>query len=159
MMDRLHQYILSISAAAVFCSIARSVSDEKTISGSMIRLIAGIVMTLTVISPIVTLKLDQLPELSADLTAEARSAAARGTEMAATEINAIITDQVGAYILDKAAAYGADLEVEVLMPTDGSHQPVGVILYGDVSPYAKLQLQRIIAEDILITKEHQQWIS
>lgn len=158
-MDGLHKYIISVTAAAIVCSIAKSFSEDKTVSGSIIRLIAGILMTVTVISPIVTLKLDNLPALSADLSAEARAAADDGHKMAATEINAIITDQVCAYILDKAAAFGATLDVEVLMPADGSHQPEGVVLYGDVSPYVKLQLQRIIAEEILITKEQQQWIS
>ena len=158
-MDGLHKYIISVTAAAIVCSIAKSFSEEKTVSGSIIRLIAGILMTVTVISPIVTLKLDNLPALSADLSAEARAAADDGHKMAATEINAIITDQVCAYILDKAAAFGAELYVEVRMPADGSSQPESVVLRGNVSPYAKSRLQRIIADEILIPKENQQWIS
>lgn len=158
-MEGLHQYLISITAAAIVCAIAKSVSEEKTVAGSMIRLIAGIVMTVSVLSPIVTLKLEKLPELTADLTVGANAAVEEGKEMAAAERNAIIIDAVSAYILDKAATFGAALEVEVLMPTDGDHQPEGVVLYGNVSPYAKLQLQRIIAEDIGVGKENQQWIS
>ena len=158
-MEGLHQYLIGVTAAAIVCAIAKSVFEEKTVSGSMISLIAGIVMTVSVLSPVVTLKLDKLPELTADLTSEASVAVAEGKDMAAAERNAIITEQVGAYILDKAAAFGAALKVEVLMPTDGDIQPEGVILYGNVSPYAKLQLQKIIAEDIGIGKEKQQWIS
>ena len=78
--------------------------------------------------------------------------------MAAREINAIIIEQLQAYILDKAADLGAELEVEILMPDDGSGQPQGVVLRGAVSPYAKTRLQQIIAEDLDIAKEKQQWI-
>ena len=158
-METLKNYLLAITAAAIICAIARSLCEEKTVSGSMIRLIAGIVMTVTVLSPVLKLKFDDLPDLSADFTAEAASAAAAGKEMAEAEFNAIIIRQTQAYILDKAAAFGADVEVEILMPADSSWQPDGVIISGSISPYAKERLQKIIAEDIQIPKENQQWIS
>ena len=81
-METLKNYLLAITAAAIICAIARSLCEEKTVSGSMIRLIAGIVMTVTVLSPVVKLKFDDLPDLSADFTAEAASAAAARKEMA-----------------------------------------------------------------------------
>lgn len=157
-MQGLHQYLISIAAAAIVCAVAKSVSEEKTVAGSMVRMIAGIVMTVTVLSPVVTLSLDELPELSAALETGADTAVAEGKKMAEREMNAIITEQVRAYILDKAENLGADIEIEVLMSADGSHQPEGVVLYGNVSPYAKSQLQRFITEEFLIPKEDQQWI-
>ena len=157
-MEDIHQYLISVTAAAIVCAVAKSVSEEKTVAGSMVRLIAGIVMTVTVLSPVVSLSLDVLPEFSAALNTGADTAVADGKKMAETEINAIITEQVRAYILDKATDLGADVDVEVLMPADGSNQPEGVVLYGNVSPYAKSQLQRFIAEEFLIPKEDQQWI-
>ena len=158
-MEWLQQYLVSVTAAGIICSIAKSACDGKTVSGSMIRLIAGIVMTVTVLSPVMTLKVDNLPDLAADWTIDAGAAVAEGKEMAAEQVNAIISDRVSAYILDKAAAFGAELYVEVRMPADGSGQPESVVLRGNVSPYAKSRLQRIIAEEILIPKENQQWIS
>ena len=73
-METLKNYLLAITAAAIICAIARSLCEEKTVSGSMIRLIAGIVMTVTVLSPVVKLKFDDLPDLSADFSAEAATA-------------------------------------------------------------------------------------
>ena len=157
-MEDIHQYLISVTAAAIVCAVAKSVSEEKTVAGSMVRLIAGIVMTVTVLSPVVSLSLEELPEFSAALNTGADTAVAEGKKMAEMEINAIITEQVRAYILDKATDLGADVDVEVLMPADGSNQPEGVVLYGNVSPYAKSQLQRFIAEEFLIPKEDQQWI-
>lgn len=158
-MDSIRQYLLSLVVSAIICAIAKSVTSEKTFTGGITRLIAGIIMTLTVLSPVMTINIADLSILTTDLTDEAAAAAAAGKEMASSEMNSIIIQQTQAYILDKAADFGAALEVEVLMPQDSSSLPIGVILNGNVSPYAKTQLQRIIAEDIQITKENQQWIS
>ena len=158
-MDSIRQYLLSLVVSAIICAIAKSVTSEKSFTGGITRLIAGIILTLTVLSPVMTINIADLPILTTDLTDEAAAAAAAGKEMASSEMNAIIIQQTQAYILDKAADFGAALEVEVLMPQDSSSLPIGVILNGNVSPYAKTQLQRIIAEDIQITKENQQWIS
>ena len=158
-MDSIRQYLLSLVVSAIICAMAKSVTSEKTFTGAITRLIAGIIMTLTVLSPVMTINIADLPILTTDLTDEAAAAAAAGKEMASSEMNSIIIQQTQAYILDKAADFGAALEVEVLMPQDSSSLPIGVILNGNVSPYAKTQLQRIIAEDIQITKENQQWIS
>ena len=158
-MDFVRQYLLSLMASAIICAIVKSVTNEKTFSGGMIRLIAGIIMTLTVLSPVMSLDIGDLPSLTAELTADAEAAAATGKEMADAEMKAIIIRQTQAYILDKAADYGAALVAEVIMPQDGSLKPLGVIISGSASPYAKAQLQKIIADDIQISKENQQWIS
>lgn len=158
-MERFHQYLISVTAASIVCAIAKTVCDEKTAAGSLIRLTSGIVMTLTVLTPLLSVDISRLPELSDDWSAAASAAVAEGEQLAGERINVIITDRVSAYILDKANDFGAKLEVDVLMPDDGSHQPEGMVLYGEISPYAKSRLQQIIEEEFLIPKEDQQWIS
>lgn len=158
-MDSLRQYLVSVTAAAIICAIAKSVSNEKTLQGTVLRLIAGVIMTVTLLSPVLTLNLAGLPSLTDGMMSQAKAASAIGEEMADSEINAIIYDRVEAYILDKAASLGASLEVEIQLRKDGSHLPEAIILSGDISPYAKARLQQIIAEDIQIAKEKQQWIS
>ena len=157
-MAGLRQYLMAVTAAAIICGIVKSISNEKTVPGAMLRLMAGIVMTVTVLSPVVQLDLCDIPALSEDFAAQADAAAALGEEMAAAEINAIISEQTQAYILDKAAAFGAALQVEISMANDGSYRPESVVLQGSISPYAKARLQSIIEEDIQIAKEKQQWI-
>ena len=158
-MDSIRQYLISITAAAIICAIAKSFADGKTLNGTMLRLIAGIIMTVTLLSPLVQLDFHAMPELTAGVIHDANAAAAFGEEMATAEITAIINDRLEAYILDKAACLGANLEVQLQMGTDGSYLPEGIILSGDISPYAKARLQQIIANDIQIAKEKQQWIS
>lgn len=154
----MRHYMIAVTAAAIICGIAKSICNEKTVSGAVLRLLAGIVMTVTVLSPVVRLDLNDLPLLSEDLLAKSKSAAAAGEEMASAEMDAIIKDRTQAYILDKAAEFGASLQVEIWIPKDGSHRPESVILQGSISPYAKSRLESIIEEDIQIAKEKQQWI-
>lgn len=153
----MRQYLLSIVGAAIICSIAKNISNEKTLSGAMLRLVAGIIMTVTVLAPVVNLDLNDLPLMTTNFMDEASAIAAEGEEMAASARNAIISDRAEAYILDKAAAFGAALEVEVTI-SDGTMMPEGARIKGAISPYAKLQLQRIMEQDLQIAKENQQWI-
>ena len=153
----MRQYLLSIVGAAIICSIAKNSSNEKTLSGAMLRLVAGIIMTVTVLAPVVNLDLNDLPLMTTNFMDEASAIAAEGEEMAASARNAIISDRAEAYILDKAAAFGAALEVEVTI-SDGTMMPEGARIKGAISPYAKLQLQRIMEQDLQIAKENQQWI-
>ena len=153
----MRQYLLSIVGAAIICSIAKNISNEKTLSGAMLRLVAGIIMTVTVLAPVVNLDLNDIPLMTTNFMDEASAIAAEGEEMAASARNAIISDRAEAYILDKAAAFGAALEVEVTI-SDGTMMPEGARIKGAISPYAKLQLQRIMEQDLQIAKENQQWI-
>ena len=153
----MRQYLLSIVGAAIICSITKNISNEKTLSGTMLRLVAGIIMTVTVLAPVVNLDLNDLPLMTTNFMDEASAIAAEGEEMAASARNAIISDRAEAYILDKAAAFGAALEVEVTI-SDGTMMPEGARIKGAISPYAKLQLQRIMEQDLQIAKENQQWI-
>lgn len=157
-MEWIRQYLIAVTAAAIICGIAKSIADEKAVSGTVIRLIAGLIMTLTVLSPLLKLNLGELPDITSGFVADGKLAATQGKELAQQQLNAIIKDRLRAYILDKAASFGAELEVEVLMPEDGSVHPNGIILRGTVSPYAKARLQEMIEEDLNIAKEKQQWI-
>lgn len=155
-MDGLRQYLISVTAAAIICGICKYFADEKSASGTVISLIAGLIMAITVISPIVTLELGELPALSDGFITEAKDIAAVGEELASVEVNSLIIDQLEAYTLDKAASFGAAPEVKFHL--DDSMQPEAVTVCGAISPYAKVRLQQILEEDLGIAKENQQWI-
>ena len=70
----------------------------------------------------------------------------------------IIKGETEAYILDKAASLGVELEVDVLLEDMYPMAPKTVRLSGSVSPYVRNRLQNIIAEELGISKENQIWI-
>jgi len=154
-MDGLIRYLLSISASAIICGIAIATADDKSASGAMIRLIAGLIMALTVIAPVVDIDFDDLPVIPTQITLDAQTACALGEEMADREINSIITNELEAYILDKAASVGADIEVELRLE---DCRPMEITIRGTVLPGSRQRLQQVLETELGIAKENQQWM-
>jgi len=156
-MTLLRQYLISITSVAFLCSIVKSLFQDKHTGAALIRLIAGLIMVLSVASPLVTLRLENLPFRNDFLEASASDAAETGRQLAREEMKTIINQQLEAYILDKANAYGASVRVS-FQDYNNLLVPGSVVLQGNVSPYAKMQLTQSIAADLGIAKENQIWI-
>ena len=122
------------------------------------KLIGGLFLTFTIIAPIADIDIDALFDSSWDFTEQGEAAAAMGQESAREELTSIIKQECEAYILDKAEAYHAQLEVEVTLSQDEIPVPAAVRLQGSVSPYAKSNLQQWLQDDMGIPKENQVWI-
>lgn len=155
-MESLLQYVITVTAAAIIAGILAGFMDEKSSSGGLIRLIAGLFLAFAVISPVVQLDWDGITASLSDFSAEGSLAAAEGENIASETYSSIIKSETEAYILDKAAALNVSLKVEVTVDGDPP-VPTAVRLSGEVSPYAKQQLQQILCEELDIAKENQQW--
>lgn len=157
-MEAIRGYLLSVTAAAVICAVVSALLGKKGTISAMGKLLTGIFLAITVISPLAKIQLSNADALWDDLSVDAAAAVAAGEEAANNELRAGIKSQTEAYILDKAASYAAELTVEVTLSDDDPPLPCAVRLTGSVSPYAKRQLQQLIAEDLGIPKEAQTWI-
>lgn len=155
-MESLKQYVISVTAAALICGITAGLV-KKNGTGELIRMVCGLVLAFTVLRPIVGLKLDKLSsDLLPDLQ-EGENMAAQGEKITRDAMEDIIKSETEAYILDKAAALGMELTAEVLLGEDTIPVPVGVILSGACSPYARSELTNVIEKDLGIPKENQLW--
>lgn len=157
-MDGIRDYLISVTAVAIICAVAKCFTGFGQFSDAMIKLVAGVIMAVAVISPLVKLNPGELPALSEDVVSQAQAAAQTGQLLAEEETISIISQRMRSYILDKAEAYGASLTVEIRFSQENSLLPEHVILKGRISPYAKAQLQRAITDDMGIAKENQTWI-
>lgn len=157
-MDSIRSYLLSVVAAAVICGIVTRLLGEKGTQGAVAKLLTGIFLALTVISPLAKVKLDRLTDLTESYRVDGFTAAAAGEEMTREALAQSIKAQSEAYILDKATALEVTLAVEVTLTDEDIPVPCEVRLSGQVSPYAKNKLAGIIAEDLGIGKECQTWI-
>jgi len=149
-------YLFSITTAAMICGIPVVILGKKGGSVAVINLICGLFLTFTVIRPIVNIRINDLSIFAEDISSSAENAVADGERMAEKTMTEIIKARTQTYILDKAAALGLTMEVEVNL--DGMI-PTSVILKGSVSPYNKAQLTTQIAHELGISPEDQQWIS
>lgn len=157
-MQVLGGYILSVTAAAILAAVATTIFDSKGASGTLVRMIAGLFLTYSVVQPLLHLDLGVLSGLTEALPAVGEAAAADGAQMADDAVRAIIKSQTEAYILDKAASFGAELTAEVTLSSTAPPVPAAVRIRGDVSPYAKARLQGILEDDLGIMRENQLWI-
>lgn len=156
-MDSIRQYLLTITAAAVVCSMANVLAGKKGTSAAVIKLLSGLFMTLCVISPLVKLEKIDFGIFTDGLAAEAAQTASYGEIMAKDAAGEIIKARTQAYILDKAASMNLDVAVEVMLDSENPPKPCAVTIEGDVSPYSKEILSQYIADNLSIAKEDQQW--
>ena len=154
-MEALRQYVISVVAAAMLCGIVVRLFPNG--SGKQVgKLICGLFLAYTVLSPISRVDFSKLPDFSLRCMDDAEDAAAMGENLARDSMADIIKEETEAYILDKAADLHANLHVEVTVGED--NLPAAVTISGEASPYARRQIQAMIANDLGISKENQKWI-
>ncbi len=151
------EYLLSVVGAAMVSTMVLRLLEGKGGAASMGKIVVGIFMVLTVLTPITKVRLSDLALLKLDISADAQQLVAEGEANAKKAMEESISAQIEAYILGKAAQYGVILEVEVRLSDDPIPVPVSVHLYGNISPYAKALLQNILRDDLGIEKENQIW--
>lgn len=156
-MEGLKAYLVSVTAASIICGIVNSLAGKKGTVSSVLKLLTGLFLALTVIRPVIRLSISEFDLYLDSITAKADAAVADGEIIAFQELAAIIKTETEAYILDKAASLGVDLEVEVILSDTAPPLPTEVLLTGAVSPYAKVQLSEMIAAELGIPREAQRW--
>ena len=148
-------YFLSVICSAILCGILTGLLEKKETPGKILRLICGVFLSFTVIRPITDVKLDSLSLINDAWISEGEAASATGADSSAQAIRAIIKQETGAYILDKAISLDGERAAEVIL--DEACIPCGVVLEGKISSQGKQKLEQLIAEDLGIPKEEQIW--
>ena len=156
-MNSVGAYILRLTAAAVICGLISGIVGTKGTLASVVKLITGLFLCFSVISPILKVNVGNLTGYLEDLQVSGDEIVAEGETAVKKELETIIKSKTEAYILDKAASYGAELAVEVSVDTSQMPVPNAVSVSGQISPYGKKQLQQIIANDLGIALEAQIW--
>ena len=152
------EYIISIIATAIICSIVMEISGDKTAVGKTVKLICGIIMTVAVIAPITRITFRGVDRYLDGLSLDAERYVADGESIAKENISAIIKGRVESYILEKAHQMDLDITVEVVLDDVNNQIPGTVAIIGNVSPYAKETLSSYIENTLGIRRENQKWM-
>ena len=150
-------YFMRVIAVSALSSLLRRVAPEGG-AGRATRLGAGLLVLLVLLGPLAEL----------DLVSSAQSLARRGlgdplaAEQVARETDALysalISQAAEAYILDKAEELDARLEATVeTKVVDRLPVPWQVHLHGTVSRAAQAVLTDMIATELGIPEERQEW--
>lgn len=157
-MEGIRRYILSVTAAAVICSMVLSLCDKKGFNKAAIKMLCGIFVAITMIAPLLEIRLSNISMSAGVLSGEATAAVEEGRQAAVNAVGSIIKQRTESYILDKADAMGIEIIVQVSLDQENLRYPQCVCIHGTVSPFAKRQLQLWISEELGIAEENQIWI-
>lgn len=152
------QYLISITAAAVITLLIQKLLDGKGTVSNIAKMLCGIFLLLSILSPIADIKFSNLDDISFIYFQDGSEAVSKGATMANEQLRDSISKRVCAYILDKAEDYDARLSVNVVLSEDQIPVPISVEICGNISPYGKRQLQMMIEKDLGISQEDQIWI-
>ncbi len=156
-MGDIGKYLIGIAAAAFICSVFRQLSEKFGISGKIMTILTGIFMLICFMSPIRNIQIHDILDLTEDLNYEAQSYVIQGQEIANEQLKTYISEQVGSYILEKASALNASVEVSVELTDAQLPEPSAVKISGAISPYAKNILSSYIKDELGIPEEKQIW--
>ena len=150
-------YLKSLICATIISAIVVNIFKKKTPIGHHIRLLVGIFLSITIISPLYKLEIPDLDIYKSSLDIEAQKIVGEGESLYEAQRRSIISQQLEAYILNKATAMGLRLEIEVMLTEDDIPLPEEVHIKGDASPYLKSQLTNTISNDLNIAEDKIQW--
>lgn len=156
-MAGIRQYLLTVIAAALICAVFNTISSPKGAVKGILKLLSGVFLALSVISPLLDIGQIEISEFTQNLQSDAVETITLGKSMAAESASQIIKEKTAAYILDKAESMNLDIEVEVCLDDSFPQQPCGVTIKGSISPYARETLKEYIEKNLGIKKENQWW--
>ncbi len=155
-MDGVREYLLAVSGAALLCGVINCFLGKER-SGQPVKVLTGLLLVLTIMQPLGNISADIFEDFSLNFSDEAQAAAALGEKQAQNALADIIKAETGAYILQKANEIGIEIQVTVEVTDGDIPTPVAVRIAGAASPFAKIQLQSFIEQQLGISKENQKW--
>lgn len=153
-MEEVRGYILRVVTAAMITGVLFSLSHSSRFC-PVLRFVCGTFLCGVVLQPLS----GGIPEITLNwtenVTQKAAELAQEGSRAAQSAMEDIITEELEAYILDKAASLDTSVEVEVQL--NGDQLPKSVRVKGDVSASARKALEKLLEEELGIPKENQAW--
>ncbi len=152
-------YLLRLTAAAILSSLIGQLAPKGS-SGRGARLAAGLLILVVAFSP-----LGQVNTLDAaeDLMKQVKADPLQTDFLAKSNrelMSSLISSEAEAYIFDKANALGFSPEVTVTVSVRENYPvPWSVILEGQRTPAQETALSTIIAQDLDIPEERQEWMT
>lgn len=156
MLELIRQWVLGLAGAALCCAVLTEITPKGSVKG-IVKALCGMVMALALISPLLKADGSVYALNMAKYRENALEVSAQGKEISDRLSRTIIEEECRAYILDKAAALGAQLSdaaVTLKWSSQGLWYPVGCTLRGEYSA----ALESAIAAELGIGPEEQKWV-
>lgn len=150
-------YLLSVCAAAVFTVLAPMLISQNRIRKTA-EFAGGLLLLIVVVSPVVQLDLSDFRQVLSSYMLDPTVSFSVQNSADDDFVAERITRQCEEYILDKADALGMNVETNVYLNGNTPYPlPVKVVICGRYSPWQKEQLSLVLAQDLGIPEDQQEW--
>ena len=154
-MDSLREYVLRMVAASMLSGVLIRLTQNSG-SKEIIRMLCGVFMIIVLIQPMIGKKNTLWESVLPEIDEQAEVIAAEGAASADNIRREFIKQRVQTYILSRAEAMETQIQASVTLGEDCI--PVSVTIAGRISPLNRSKLTQIIASELGIPKEQQEWI-
>ena len=159
MTEIFRNWILSLTATALFCSVALAIAPKGRAT-DVLRLVCGIALALALVAPLVQVDLSDYMDSLSSFSRMYRDITIQAEEEAESLYRGIIEEECAAYIWDKAELYGIVLtEVSVVAEWDDMTEnwlPYAVSI--EVPSGTNIaELSAVMEAELGIPTERQEW--
>lgn len=157
MLEAISGWIRALVGAAVFCALALALCPEGRVK-RVLRFACGLVMAAALLSPVLSVDMESLPQALARYSEAAERYAGSAEETADRLNRTIIEGECETYILDKAAVLGlegCEVSVTARWSDEGFWYPWECRL--SCSDGDRESLSRLIEAELGIAAERQSW--
>lgn len=155
-MTSVGEYLLSVIAAAIVCSMISALLPGKNAVNAIIKVTSGVLLTVTVVSPIIQLDFTGLTGTITDYFNDGKAIASYGQAICQEDICEIIEGRFVEYINQMADENGVKLNVQIVVDS-ALLKPTQIVLTGAVSPYVKQKMQNSITKELGISEVNIIW--
>lgn len=155
-MEAVREYIFRLVCCGVCCTLLLSITGAEGPGGKLRKMLCGIFLAFTAISPLRDLDLESIVYLDPSVYQQAEQIAREGSTQAKEAMASIIKDRCGAYITTKAADLSLALRAEVELDGE-SGIPVEVTLHGRPTPQQRQAISDYITQTLGIERGHIRW--
>ena len=156
MMEGIRGYFLAIVAACMLAVLACALLKNSKIQ-RITKFIAGILILLTVATPLLRIDTAALAERISELGRGSRFDTQEISKDYQTMLRALVKKNTQTYIEDKAQELGGIIQAEVTVGSGEYPAPEHVVLMGTMTPEQAQALESYIADSLGIPPEQQEW--
>ena len=156
MMEGIRGYFLAIVAACMLAVLACALLKNSKIQ-RITKFIAGILILLTVATPLLRIDTAELAERINELGRGSRFDTQEISKDYQTMLRALVKKNTQTYIEEKAQELGGIIQAEVTVGSGEYPTPENVVLTGTMTPEQAQRLESYIADSLGIPPEQQEW--
>ena len=156
MMEGIRGYFLAIVAACMLAVLACALLKNSKMQ-RITKFIAGILILLTVATPLLRIDTAALAERISELGRGSRFDTQEISKDYQTMVRALVKKNTQTYIEDKAQELGRIIQAEVTVGNGEYPAPEHVVLTGTMTPEQAQALESYIADSLGIPSEQQEW--